>query len=213
VLHALLVSGLFGSTLKNKYLIYLSLPISTRILILISSTVLILLIIAALVNNISVAYAEGPGTSNVVEAAQVHNDGTAMISAGKVQTGDITNTTNIPEGLLDGPSESAAQAAALAVGAQIGAMAVGKGPAMAKVGVAVAGAAGMGIVYGLTSRMRNSSLHTSHLQEELHRLKREQAAAAEAAAADAAARAKTYAKWKESFPTKSMLEAEDLKDT
>ncbi|KAG6027248.1 hypothetical protein E4U19_002130 [Claviceps sp. Clav32 group G5] len=65
-----------------------------------------------------------------------------MISAGKVQTGDITNTTNIPEGLFDGPSESAAQAAALAVGAQIGAMAVGKGPAMTKVGVAVAGAAG-----------------------------------------------------------------------
>ncbi len=138
VLHILLVSGLFGSTVKNKYLIYLSLPESTRIFIIITSIILFLLISATIIYNTSC------NSFHIMEVTQAKNDGTAIISAGKVQTGDIANTTNIPSGILDAPSESAAQAAALALGAKFGMKASPKGSTpMAKVGTAVAGAAGM----------------------------------------------------------------------
>lgn len=40
VLHTVLLSGLFGSTVKNKYLIYLSLPESTRVIIFLTSLLL-----------------------------------------------------------------------------------------------------------------------------------------------------------------------------
>lgn len=169
------------------------------------------MIAALYLSNTSVIYCDSFPNPNVVEAAQVKNEGTAMISAGKVQTGDITNTTNIPMGLLDGPCESAAQAASIGIGAKLGLVISPKGSSpLARVSAMVAGAAAMGVSYALSSRLRFSSSYNHRLFDEIDKLKREQAAAAEAAAS---AKANAYAKLKESFPAKSMLEAEDLSNT